>query len=454
MKAEHNQRITQIGAGTPCGALMRRYWQPVALLDEFDPRLDPRMAERPLKAVRLLGQDFILFRDATGQYGLLDRDCPHRGADLAYARHEGDGVRCPFHGWKFDAQGRCLETPAEPSGSNLCQRVRQRSYPLQIRSGLIFAWLGPEDQTPPPLPALDCFEAPASHTFAFKGQWACNWLQAFEVGIDPAHTSFLHRFFQDESLDATYGRQFRGASAGNVAGERWPMTRIMREFVQPDIRPEATPYGMRLTTLRAMNESLMHVRITHALFPHTFVIPLSETMTITQMHVPVDDTHTYWVSVFTSFADPVDKETMRQQRLRFTQLPDYLPVSGRHNHWGYNPAEQQSRTYLGMGEEDINMHDQWACESMGPIQDRTREHLGQSDKAIMLNRRLLMQAIDDVEAGRMPLGFANADVAATRLGPDTVDGIAPANDWQHWWQQAVQAKREGAPWLDASEATA
>ena len=112
MKAEHNQRITQIGAGTPCGALMRRYWQPVALLDEFDPRLDPRMAERPLKAVRLLGQDFILFRDATGQYGLLDRDCPHRGADLAYARHEGDGVRCPFHGWKFDAQGRCLETPA------------------------------------------------------------------------------------------------------------------------------------------------------------------------------------------------------------------------------------------------------------------------------------------------------------------------------------------------------
>ena len=152
MKAEHNQRITQIGAGTPCGALMRRYWQPVALLDEFDPRLDPRMAERPLKAVRLLGQDFILFRDATGQYGLLDRDCPHRGADLAYARHEGDGVRCPFHGWKFDAQGRCLETPAEPSGSNLCQRVRQRSYPLQIRSGLIFAWLGPKTKRPRPCP--------------------------------------------------------------------------------------------------------------------------------------------------------------------------------------------------------------------------------------------------------------------------------------------------------------
>ena len=446
VRADHNERITRIGPQTPCGRLMRKYWQPIALLDEFDPRLDPRMATRPLKAVRVLGQDFVLFRDEKGQYGLVDRDCPHRGADLAFARHEGDGIRCPFHGWKFDTAGRCLETPAEPAGSKLCERVRQRSYPLHIRSGLIFAWLGPEDETPPAFPALDCFLAPDSHTFAFKGMWACNWLQAFEVGIDPSHTSFLHRFFQDESLEGTYGRQFRGASAGDVSGERWPMTRIMREFVQPDIQPEATPYGMRLTTLRKMSQELTHVRITHALFPHTFVIPLSETMTITQMHLPIDDTHTYWVSIFTSFAGPVDKETMRQQRLRFTQLPDYTPVSGRHNLWGFNPEEQQTRTYLGMGEEDINVHDQWACESMGPIADRTRENLGLSDKAIMLNRRILMKAIDDVEAGLEPVGFAKSEVAQTRIGPDTVDGIAPAEDWENWWKQAVQSKRQSAPW--------
>lgn len=452
MRADLNERVTRVGPATPCGNLMRQYWQPIALLDEFNPKLDPRMAARPMKAVRALGQDFILFRDENGQYGLLDRDCPHRGADLAYARHEGDGIRCPFHGWKFNAAGQCTETPAEPAGSKLCQRVRQRSYPLVVRSGLIFAWLGPQDQTPPPLPALDCFEAPDSHTFAFKGMWSCNWLQAFEVGIDPAHTSFLHRFFSDETLDASYGRQFRGASAGHVGGERWPMSRIMREFAQPDIRPEATPYGMRLTTLRPMTDELMHVRITHALFPHTFVIPLSETMTITQMHLPVDDTHTYWVSVFTSFADPVDKDTMRNQRLRFTQLPDYLPVSGRHNQWGFNPEEQRTQTYLGMGEDDINVHDQWACESMGAIADRTRENLGTSDKAIMLNRRLLLQAIDAVEAGQSPMGFAQAHVAATRLGPDTVDGIAPASDWEHWWQRAVSAKREAAPWRNPEEA--
>ncbi|MFZ9553900.1 MAG: Rieske 2Fe-2S domain-containing protein [Limnohabitans sp.] len=446
MKADLNERITRIGPGTPCGQLMRQYWQPVALVDEFNPALDPPMAIRPVKPVRLLGQDLVLFKNANGEYGLLDRDCPHRGADLSFGRHEGDGLRCPFHGWKFDAQGRCTDTPAEPSGSTLCRHIQQRSYPLIERSGVLFAWLGDAGSTPPPLPALDCLTAPASHTFAFKGLWHCNWLQAFEVGIDPAHTSFLHRFFTDESLDNTYGRQFRAASAGDVGGERWPMSRVMRESALPDIRAQALPYGMQLTTLRVLNETLTHVRVTHAIFPHTFVIPLSETMTITQMHVPVDDTRTYWVSIFTSFAGPVDKETMRNQRLPYVTLPDYIPKSGRHNHWGFNPEEQKTRTYLGMGEDDINVHDQWACESMGPIQDRTREHLGTSDRAIMLNRRLLQQAIDDVQAGRPPLGMAQADVAATRLGPDTVDGIAPAQSWEAWWQQAVRAKRDAAPW--------
>src|SRR4051812_48533444 len=121
MQAAQNQLITRIRPGTPCGDLLRRYWQPLALLDEFDPRLDPRMAERPLKAVRLLGQDLVLFRNADGASGLLARDCPHRGPALASARHEGDGIRCPFHGWKFAADGRCLETQAEPMGSTLCQ---------------------------------------------------------------------------------------------------------------------------------------------------------------------------------------------------------------------------------------------------------------------------------------------------------------------------------------------
>ena len=446
MRAEQNERVTRIGPDTPCGQVLRHYWHPVALLDEFNPALDPRMGIRPVKAVKLLGQDLVLFKNAEGAFGLLDRDCPHRGADLAYGRNEGDGLRCPFHGWKFDVTGQCLETPAEPKGSVLCTRIKQRNYPVQERSGILFAWMGPEGSAPPPLPELDCFKAPGTHTFAFKGLWHCNWLQAFEVGIDPAHASFLHRFFNDASLEDTYGRQFRGASAGEIEGEKWPMTKVMREFDQPDISFSEMPYGFQLTTLRPLNEKLTHVRITNALFPNTFVIPLSETMTITQMHVPVDDTRTYWYAVFTSFADPVNKDAMRNQRLEAVTLPDYIPKSGRHNQWGFNPEEQMTRTFLGMGEDDINVHDQWACESMGAIQNRTREHLGTSDKVIIANRRILAKAIDDVAAGKVPPGFANADVATSRIGPDTVDGIAPAHNWQTWATNAMQAKRDAAPW--------
>ncbi|MGB7303333.1 MAG: Rieske 2Fe-2S domain-containing protein [Burkholderiaceae bacterium] len=449
MKAELNERITRIGPDTPCGSMMRHYWQPVALVDEFNPVLDPKMAVRPVKAVRILGQNFVLFKNSQGEFGLLDRDCPHRGADLSFGRNEGDGLRCPFHGWKFDLTGQCIETPAEPAGSQLCTRVKQRNYPLIERSGVLFGWFGPETSSPPPLPSLDCFTAPPTHTFSFKGLWQCNWLQAFEVGVDPAHASFLHRFFFDDSLDDTYGRQFRGASAGEIQGERWPMTKVMREFDQPKISVDPMPYGMRLTTLRPMTDALTHVRVTNSVFPHTFVIPLSETMTITQMHVPVDDTNTYWYSVFTSFADPVDKDAMRNQRLSAVSLPDYIPKSGRHNNWGFSAEEQTSRTYLGMGEDDINVHDQWACESMGPIQDRTREHLGTSDVAIMANRRNLLKAIEAVAAGGLPPGVAQSDIAATRVGPDTVDGIAPADGWECWWQHAVQNKRDSAPW-DAS----
>ncbi len=451
MRADQNELVTRIGPGTACGDLLRRYWQPVALVDEFNPRLDPRMAQRPVKAVRVFGQDFLLFQDEAGCWGMLDRDCPHRGADLSFGRYEGDGLRCPFHGWKFAVDGRCLDTPAEPAASKFSERIRQRSYPIEEHSGVLFAWLGPEGIAPPPFAQVDCFEAPASHTFAFKGLWNANWLQCFEVGIDPAHPSYLHRFLQDEALEDiglnAAGKQFRSASAGAVEGERWPMTRIMREFGQPEISFESEAHGFRLTALRPMNERLTHVRVTHALFPATFVIPLSETMTITQMHVPVDDHHTYWYSFFTSFDAPLDREAMRAQRLQFISLPDYVPKSGRHNAWGYKAGEQMTQTFLGMGEDDINIHDQWAVESMGSIQDRSREHLGTSDKVIMANRRLLIKAIAALRAGESLPGLADSDLVKRISGPDTVDGVAPAGEWAQWWRRIAQAKRDRAPWI-------
>ena len=303
LTAEKNRLITETGPSTPCGALMRRYWQPAALAEELS-------GPRPAKRVRLLGEDLVLFREPSGRYGLLHRHCAHRGADLAFARCEDGGLRCPFHGWLYDTSGACLEQPAEPAGSTFHLKVRQPSYPCIERSGVVWAYMGPGE--PPPFPAFDCFVAPDTHVFAFKGLWSCNWLQALEVGIDPSHASFLHRFFEDEDLsDAAYGRQFRAATIGADV----PMTRLMREAPNPSLESEETPYGLRITTLRPINDQVVHLRITNMLFPHAFVIPLSREMTITQFHVPVDDTHCYWYALFTSFGAPVDKATMRAQRM-------------------------------------------------------------------------------------------------------------------------------------------
>jgi nitrite reductase/ring-hydroxylating ferredoxin subunit len=438
LTAEQNRRITETGPGTPCGALMRRYWQPTALAEELD-------GPRPLKRVRLLGEDLVLFRDPSGRYGLLHRHCAHRGADLAFARCEDGGLRCPFHGWLYDVSGACLEQPAEPAGSAFHLKVRQPAYPCVERGGIVWAYLGFGE--PPPFPAFDCFVAPDSHVFAFKGLWSCNWLQALEVGIDPAHASFLHRFFVDEDVsDAAYGRQFRAATIGADI----PMTKLMREVPNPRLEAEETAYGLRITTLRPINDDVVHARITNMLLPHGFVIPLSREMTITQFHVPIDDTHCYWYAMFTSFAAPIDKATMRAQRLETHTLPDYAPLANRDNDWGYNAIEQAEATYTGMG-MDINVHDQWAVESPGPITDRTKEHLGYSDRVIIAARRLMFRAMDDVAEGRDPPGTTGAD---TSRGPATIDAVAPANDWENYCRDQESARRRAAPWAARAPAPA
>ena len=434
LSAEQNDLITRTGAGTPAGDLMRRYWQPAALVDELS-------GNRPVKPVRLFGEDLVIFKDEKGHYGLLGRRCPHRGTDLAYGRLEDGGLRCAFHGWLFDVHGKCLETPAEPDDSNLCANVRQKSYPVVEKSGILFAYLGPAE--PPAFPHFDCFVAPESHTFAFKGMIECNWLQSLEVGIDPVHTSFLHRFFEDEDPSQAYGKLFRDTSRDSDM----PMSRIMREFTRPRIEVEPTEFGFRLVTLRQISDASTHVRVTNLMFPNAFVIPMSREMTITQWHVPVDDTKHYWYAIFTSFGTPVDKDEMRRQRLALYQLPDYFPNKNKSNDYGFDPHEQQHETYTGMG-ADINVHDQWACESMGAIQDRTSEHLGTSDKAISAYRKLLRQAIEQAGKGEKPIMVLDRARAASITGPAAVDGIGPADDWQGYWQKSEASKRRAASWTN------
>jgi phthalate 4,5-dioxygenase oxygenase subunit len=422
--AEQNELMTRIGPGTPAGRLLRRYWQPVALVDEMQ-------GERPVKAVRVLGEDWVLFKEKK-TYGLIERHCAHRGADLAYGRLEEGGLRCSFHGWLYDAQGKCIETPAEPEGSRLCEHIRLRAAPVVEKSGVLFAYLGAGE--PPAFPHFDCFVAPSAYTFAFKGYWDCNWLQALEVGIDPAHASWLHKFFEDEDPAASYGRQFRGTPSDGLM----PISKVLREYDRPEIRVERTAYGMRLHTLRQISDAHTHVRVTNILFPQAFVIPMNAEMTISQWHVPVDDGGCYWYSIFTSFTAPVDKDTMRNQRLKTYPAPDYKPIFNRANGWGFDPEEQKRRTFTGMG-FDINIHDQWACESQGKVQDRTRENLGSTDKGIVLYRRLLLDAIRKNEAGELV-------VEQTASGPPAIDGIGPTASIDEYWKESDEARRRRSAW--------
>jgi phenylpropionate dioxygenase-like ring-hydroxylating dioxygenase large terminal subunit len=433
LSAEQNDLITRVGPGTAAGSLLRRYWQPAALVDELSG------TNRPIKPVRLFGEDLVIFKDGRGRYGLVGRHCPHRGTDLAFGRLENGGLRCAFHGWLFDIDGKCLETPAEPDDSNLCANIRQKAYPVVEKSGILFAYLG--EGEPPAFPHFDCFVAPDSHTFAFKGMIDCNWLQSLEVGIDPVHTSFLHRFFHDEDPTKGYGKMFRD----HTKDADMPMTQIMREVTRPRIEVDETDYGFRIVTLRQISDASTHVRVTNLVFPNAFMIPMSREMTISQWHVPVDDTKHYWYAIFTSFGKPVDKDTMRSQRLELYQLPDYIPNRNKSNDYGFDPHEQESETYTGMG-ADINVHDQWACESMGAIQDRTAEHLGTSDKAIIAYRKLLRQSLEKSGKGERPILVVDEAKAATITGPLAIDGIGPVEDWKGYYQRSEAERRQAMSW--------
>jgi len=217
-----NRRITQTVPGAPAGELMRRYWQPAALSDEL-------AGDRPVTAVDLLGEKLVLFRDEEGELALI----------------------------------------GEPEDSRMHEKIKTASYPVVEKNGIVFAYLGPGDA--PDFPHFDCFRAPDTHVFAFKGLWQCNWLQAMEVGIDPAHASFLHRFLQDEDSTDSYGKQFRDKSANTDM----PMTQLLREYPRPEIRVEETNYGMKLTALRHLDNGQTHVRVTNQIFPGAICIPMT-----------------------------------------------------------------------------------------------------------------------------------------------------------------------------------
>lgn len=401
-----NDRLTRCAKSTPAGELLRRYWQPAALQDEISGGL-------PL-AINLMGEQLALISsDANDdEFVLATRQAAAQQSGIEYPDSESI---------QLDAAGPV--------------------YPTTVKNGIVFAYLGSAE--PPQFPQFDCFRAPGSHSFAFKGLWSCNWLQALEIGIDPAHASYLHRFLQDEDPESGYGKQFRDTTAQSDI----PMTQILREYPKPDINVEETAYGLKITALRHLQNEMTHVRVTNQIFPTAICIPMSREMTITQWHVPIDDTHCYWYTIFTSFQDPVDKKKMRQQRLQEHRLPDYAPLKNKSNNYHYDPDEQHTTTYTGMG-LDINVHDQWAVEGMGAVQDRTREHLGRSDVAIIRYRRMLRKAISAVEENpeSQDLPMLNGTNLQSLKGPLSNDSIARNKDWQAAAGMADRQRRESCPW--------
>ena len=437
LSREDNGRLTQTGPEAPAGRLLRAYWQPAALVSEMP-------AERPVKAVRLMGEDLVLFkRDGDREWGLVSRYCAHRGVDLSYGRLEDGGLRCLYHGWLYGADGQCLEQPAEPPHSRFFQKVKIASYPCAERNGIIFTYMGGGD--PPPFPDYDCFVAPDEYTFAFKGLWDCNWLQGVEGGIDPSHVSFLHRFLDEDPRDV-YGQQFRE----EVEGTGKSTAEIVGEAYRPDIEVESAPHGLRVFALRALDDDTRHLRVTNLMFPNAFVVPFGGDRVFCQWHVPIDDDRHFWYMIFYDFKDQTDKETLLSQRLENVTLPDYRPTRNRDNNWGFDASEQQSLTYTGMG-LDINVHDQWAVESMGHIQDRTVERLGVSDRAVTSNRRLLLRTIADHEAGKPLPGLPLDKESAHALqGPLAIDTVTPAENWQEAWREREAARRAESPWAASS----
>lgn len=399
-----NDQITRIGPNDDAGLLLRQYWQPAALCDDIAFGL-------PF-AVNLLSEQLALVKDSSG-FKLVTRLLDENYSPTVIPRSEEVEI---------DIDGPI--------------------YPTVQKNGVIFAYLGSGE--PPEFPSFDCFRAPNTHVFAFKGLWRCNWLQALEVGIDPAHASFLHRFLQDEDPMEGYGKQFRDTAANTDI----PMTKILREYPRPEILVNETEYGLKITALRHMKNDLTHVRVTNQIFPQAICIPMSREMTITQWHVPIDNENCYWYSVFTSFDKPVNKRLMREQRLQEHTVPDYAPRKNAENNYNYDPREQKFETYTGMG-LDINVHDQWAVEGMGPIQDRTQEHLGRSDVAIIRYRRMLRQAIADLRSHKLDQ-LPMKDYATGEIkGPLSNDAITKTSNWEKASQAADFDRRKLCPW-DAS----
>jgi phenylpropionate dioxygenase-like ring-hydroxylating dioxygenase large terminal subunit len=386
LTAQDNELVTHTGPGTPMGEVMRRYWMPTLLSWEIEPDGEP-------VKVKLLGEKLVAFRDSQGRVGLVAEGCPHRCASLWLGRNEESGLRCVFHGWKFDVEGNCVEMPNEPAETDFKDRVHVKAYPTVEMGGTIWAYMGPERKMPPP-PRFEWTQVPDTHRQVNKTWEECNWLQGLEGGIDSVHSSFLHRSLTGER------------NTGGLAGYR-------AQAISAKLDLDLTDYGYLYASLRSLGEMGTYVRSYHYVMPFTQIrAAQGETMgrMVQRIHghhwVPMDDeNHMVW-NWFYSFGDEPLSEaewTSRQPTyLGGEQVANFRKLRNQDNNWMID--REQQRTFSFTGIEGVNTQDHAVQESMGPIVDRTQEHLGSTDKGVVAARLLLLKAAKTVEAGGDPPG--------------------------------------------------
>jgi nitrite reductase/ring-hydroxylating ferredoxin subunit len=411
---EDNELITRTGRGTPMGELFRRFWVPALLAEELP------APDCPPVRVRLLGEDLVAFKDSEGKIGLLDAHCPHRLADLFFGRNEECGLRCVYHGWKFDVEGNCVDMPNEPAESNFKHKIRTTAYPCREHGGIIWAYMGPPDFLPE-LPELEFTLVPDSHRYIAKYQLDANYLQVLEGDIDNSHVSFLHSY-----LDTT--KSPTGSSGPNY----YALDRAPRFTVKD------TDYGIMIGARRNADADHYYWHITHWLMPSYSIVggPKKGQSTICQVRIPRDDESSWLYRVMWNAERPLtDRELLSYKTDGVTfgaRVPGtFLPVATAANDYGIDRALQRSFSFTGI--KGITDQDQAVTISAGPIADRSKEHLGTSDTAIIATRRKLLRMARELQRdGTIPVAARNGSVyrvhSASALLPRDVPFDAAAKD--------------------------
>jgi len=407
---EENEFLTRVAPGTAMGNLMRRYWIPALLSEEIS------LSDCAPVRVRLLGEDLVAFRDSNGRVGLLDEHCSHRGTSLFFGRNEECGLTCIYHGWKYDVEGNVLETPAEPADSDFKKKIHHTAYPCHETAGIVFTYMGPPRKRPL-MPAYEWVSLPADRMHVVKAYLDCNYLQGIEGDFDSSHTSFLH--------------------CNNLSD----LARLNRDGA-PALEAEATEYGMRAISIRKLSADQSYVRISPFILPAFSIVPGPATAKFEEhdsrafrFWIPRDDTST-WFYILTMRDAPFSDDERAAARSWVDS--NYRRVRNAGNDYLQDRELQKTRSYSGIKAVIPAEQDACATESMGPVYDRTREHLGYSDKTIIALRKTLLLAAKSVQEGREPphLIVDGKDNDFSRLR--AVKGVLPANSS---WHELAESER-------------